>query len=73
MGRLNVRDLPSGTLSFLFTEIEGSTRLWESHPQLMKADLAGHDAILRQNIEANDGYVFKTVGDAFCAAFPAVT
>jgi predicted ATPase/class 3 adenylate cyclase len=61
---------PSGTVTFLFTDIEGSTRLWEAHPQAMQAALARHDALLRHTIEDNSGYVFKTVGDAFCAAFP---
>ena len=60
--------IPSGTVTFLFTDIEGSTKLWENHPELMKVDLAAHDELLRQAIEANAGYVFKTVGDAFCAA-----
>jgi predicted ATPase/class 3 adenylate cyclase len=63
-------NLPSGTVTFLFTDIEGSTRLWEAHPQSMKPALARHDALLRHTIEDNGGYVFKTVGDAFCAAFP---
>jgi class 3 adenylate cyclase len=61
--------LPEGTVTFLFTDIEASTRLWEQHPQAMGAALARHDAILRQAIEANGGRVFKTVGDEFCAAF----
>jgi predicted ATPase/class 3 adenylate cyclase len=60
---------PSGTVTFLFTDIEGSTRLWEEQTQAMQAALARHDAILRRAIESHDGYVFKTVGDAFCAAF----
>jgi predicted ATPase/class 3 adenylate cyclase/Tfp pilus assembly protein PilF len=60
---------PSGTVTFLFTDIEGSTKRWEAHPQQMDADLSRHDAILRSAIENNGGYVFKTVGDAFCAAF----
>jgi predicted ATPase/class 3 adenylate cyclase/DNA-binding XRE family transcriptional regulator len=59
----------SGTLTFLFTDIAGSTRLWEQHPQAMPAALARHDAILHQAITAQGGHVFKTVGDAFCAAF----
>src|SRR5947209_15563866 len=63
-------NLPSGTVTFLFTDIEGSTKRWEQYPQQMQAALGRHDAILRQAIEANSGYVFKTVGDAFCAAFP---
>lgn len=62
--------IPTGTVTFLFTDIEGSTQLWERHPEAMKVALARHDALLRQAIEANNGYVFKTVGDAFCAAFP---
>src|SRR5215831_9963204 len=61
--------LPSGTVTFLFTDIEGSTRLWEEHPEAMRSVLARHDTLLRQAIEANNGTVFKTLGDAFCAAF----
>ncbi len=60
---------PTGTVTFLFTDIEGSTRLWQEFPEQMQANLARHDALLRAAIEQNDGYVFKTVGDAFCAAF----
>ena len=63
--------IPSGTITFLFTDIEGSTQLWEKHPEAMKMSLARHDVILRQAIEAHGGHVFKTVGDAFCAAFPS--
>src|SRR5437773_6529668 len=62
-------DLPSGTITFLFTDIEGSTRLWEEDPEGMRLALARHDALLRAAIEANGGHVFKTIGDAFCAAF----
>lgn len=62
--------IPTGTVTFLFTDIEGSTKLWQQYPDQMKANLARHDALLRTAIEQNDGYVFKTVGDAFCAAFP---
>jgi predicted ATPase/class 3 adenylate cyclase len=61
--------IPTGTVTFLFTDIEGSTKLWEAYPDAMKAALAHHDEILRTAIESNDGYVFKTIGDAFCAAF----
>ena len=61
---------PTGTVTFLFTDIEGSTRLWEAHPDAMRSALARHDDLLRQSIENNSGFVFKTVGDAFCAAFP---
>jgi DNA-binding NarL/FixJ family response regulator/class 3 adenylate cyclase len=61
--------LPSGTVTFLFTDIENSTRLWEQHPQEMQAAHARHNQILRNAIEANDGYVFQVVGDAFYTAF----
>src|SRR5215204_7497021 len=60
---------PTGTVTFLFTDIEGSTRLWERDASAMKSALARHDEILRSAIEERDGHVFKTVGDAFCAAF----
>ena len=62
-------DLPSGTVTFLFTDIEGSTPLWEAEPERMRAALAQHNAILRQAIDAQRGYVFKVIGDAFQAAF----
>jgi predicted ATPase/class 3 adenylate cyclase/Tfp pilus assembly protein PilF len=61
--------LPSGTVTFLFTDIVGSTALWEEHPQAMRTALVRHDAILRQVIAAHHGVVFKTIGDAICAAF----
>ena len=61
--------IPSGTVTFLFTDIESSTKKWERHPAAMRGALARHDEILRGAIECNSGYVFKTVGDAFCAAF----
>src|ERR1051326_3156049 len=62
-------DFPSGTVTFLFTDIEGSTRLWEQPPEAMPQALPRHDALLRHAIEAHGGHVFKTVGDQFCAAF----
>jgi class 3 adenylate cyclase len=58
---------PTGTVTFFFTDIEGSARLWERHPQAMQSALSRHDDILREAIEERGGYVFKTVGDAFCA------
>ena len=61
--------LPTGTITFLFTDIEGSTKLWERCPDAMRLALARHDAILREAIERHNGRVFKTMGDAFCAAF----
>jgi class 3 adenylate cyclase len=63
--------LPSGTVTLLFTDVEGSTRLWEAERDAMAAALRRHDEILRSAIEQVGGYVFKTVGDSFCAAFSA--
>lgn len=60
---------PSGTVTFLFTDLEGSTRRWQEHPEAMKSALARHDAIVRGAIEARHGYVVKTTGDGFHAAF----
>jgi predicted ATPase/class 3 adenylate cyclase len=64
-----VSSRPTGTVTFLFTDIEGSTRLWERNPEAMQQALARHDEILRDVIEQHGGYDFKTVGDAFCCAF----
>ncbi len=61
--------LPSGTVTFLFTDIENSTQLWEKHPNEMKSALAKHDSILRRAIESNHGIVIKTTGDGFHAVF----
>jgi class 3 adenylate cyclase len=60
---------PTGTIAFLFTDLERSTRLWQDHPDAMSAAVARHDYLLRNAIESRGGYVFKTVGDAFCVAF----
>jgi predicted ATPase/class 3 adenylate cyclase/Tfp pilus assembly protein PilF len=57
------------SLTFLFTDIEGSTNLWEQYPDAMKTALALHDALIRQVIEKQGGKIFKTVGDAFYAVF----
>lgn len=65
-----MRTHPVGTVTFLFTDIEGSTQLWQQYPAAMPVALARHHAILRQAIESHNGYVFQIVGDAFCAAFP---
>ena len=64
---------PSGTVTLLFSDIEGSTRLWERAPDAMADALKRHDELLRDAIEGSGGHVFKTVGDAFCAAFPTAT
>jgi predicted ATPase/class 3 adenylate cyclase/DNA-binding CsgD family transcriptional regulator len=60
---------PTGTVTFLFTDVEGSTRLWEEHPAEMPASLARHDKILRTSIERRDGFVFATTGEGFAVAF----
>src|SRR5579864_4032276 len=60
---------PSGTVTLLFTDIEGSTALWETQPEAMAAALARHDELVRGAVEPAGGHVFKTVGDAFCVAF----
>ncbi len=62
-------DVPTGTITFLFTDIEGSTTLWEHHPDTMPTALARHDALLRSVMTAHGGHVFKTVGDAVYASF----
>src|SRR5512137_1465088 len=62
-------DLPTGTVTFLFTDIEGSTKLWQQFPHAMPNALARHHAILNETIAAHGGYVFQIIGDAFCAAF----
>lgn len=60
---------PSGTVTFMFTDIEGSTHLWEERPEEMRDLVAHHDARFRVAIEANNGYVVKGTGDGFHAAF----
>src|SRR5579872_286637 len=63
------RALPSGTVTFLFSDIEGSTERWDQHREAMQEALKRHDATLHSVIEVHGGSVFKTVGDAFCAVF----
>src|ERR1700757_1616614 len=60
---------PSGVVTFLFTDVEGSTRRWESDAQAMRAALVVHDKVLRTAIEAYDGFLFSHTGDGFVAAF----
>jgi predicted ATPase/class 3 adenylate cyclase len=62
-------NLPSGTVTFLFTDIEGSTQLWEKHPEAMQAALPQHDELLRAAIGANNGQIVKTTGDGVHAVF----
>ena len=64
-----MNDLPSGTVTFLFTDIEGSTKLAQSHADKWESLRARHHAILKSAIETNNGYVFQIIGDAFCASF----
>ncbi len=59
----------SGTYTLFFTDIEGSTRRWGENPAAMRVLLEQHDRILRETIATHHGHVFKTIGDAFCAAF----
>jgi predicted ATPase/class 3 adenylate cyclase len=61
---------PSGTVTFLFTDIEGSTKRWEANPAAMQLAFSRHEAILRHAIQADGGYAYKMIGDAFQAAFP---
>jgi predicted ATPase/class 3 adenylate cyclase len=65
-------DLPSGTVTFLFTDIQGSTKIAQEQRDTWEALRARHHAILRSAIEANGGHVFQIIGDAFCAAFHIV-
>ena len=60
---------PSGVVTFLFTDIEGSTRRWEADADGMRVALAAHDEVLRGAIEAHGGFMFKHTGDGVCAAF----
>jgi predicted ATPase/class 3 adenylate cyclase len=65
----SVDNLPSGTVTFLFTDIEGSTKLAQQYPDAMPALLVRHREILQGSIQAQNGYLFQTVGDSFSAAF----
>ena len=61
--------LPQGTVTFLFTDLEGSTRRWEAHPGEMRDALARHEAIVRGAVESHGGVVFSTMGDGMAAVF----
>jgi predicted ATPase/class 3 adenylate cyclase len=65
-------EYPSGTVTFLFTDIEGSTKLAQAYPDLWEMLRERHHAILRSAIYGHHGYVFQIIGDAFCAAFHTV-
>jgi predicted ATPase/class 3 adenylate cyclase/tetratricopeptide (TPR) repeat protein len=60
---------PTGTVTFLLTDIEGSTRLRQAQPAAYRISLVVHDTLLREAIESHGGHVFRTLGDNFCAAF----
>jgi class 3 adenylate cyclase len=63
-------DLPSGTVTFLFTDIEGSTKRWERDSEAMATAVERHQTIVRTAIETHHGVLFKIVGDGIQAAFP---
>jgi predicted ATPase/class 3 adenylate cyclase/DNA-binding CsgD family transcriptional regulator len=66
---VRMQSLPTGTVTFLFTDIEGSSQRWELDTEGMRAAVAWHDAVMRACIEEHHGHVFKTMGDAFFAVF----
>src|SRR5689334_6455675 len=57
------------SVTFLLSDIEGNTELWDKHPEAMKVAMEGYDAILRHAVESQHGQIFKTAGDAFYAVF----
>ena len=65
--------LPAGTVTFLFTDLEGSTRLLEAHPAAYHDAVARHHALLLEAVTSHGGVVFETVGDAVYAAFARST
>jgi predicted ATPase/class 3 adenylate cyclase len=62
-------ELPQGTVTFLFTDLEGSTRRWEAHPEQMRDALARHNTIVREAVESHHGVVFSTMGDGMAVVF----
>jgi predicted ATPase/class 3 adenylate cyclase len=60
---------PSGVVTFLFTDVEGSTRRWEADAEAMRVALLAHDEVLRSAIEAHEGFLFSHTGDGVVAAF----
>lgn len=60
---------PSGNVTFLFTDIEGSAKLTQTYPETYQKILQKHDAILEEIIHSQNGFVFKKAGDSFCASF----
>jgi class 3 adenylate cyclase len=70
--RGSVAEVASETLTFLFTDLEGSTRLWEEHPAAMRTALAHHDGLVRDAVEGHGGQVVKNTGDGALATFRGV-
>jgi len=64
-----IAELPTGTVTFLFTDIEGSTRLWEEHPSAMRPALASHDELIASAVANNGGHLIKSTGDGAYAVF----
>jgi class 3 adenylate cyclase len=69
MGSPDMVHLPSGTVTFLFTDLEGSTRLWEAEPDRMADALARHDRLCGTTIASHRGSLIKTTGDGLHAVF----
>jgi len=67
--RASAAAAPSGVVTFLFADVEGSTRRWEADADGMRAALSAHDEVLHEAIEAHGGFMFKHTGDGVCAAF----
>jgi predicted ATPase/class 3 adenylate cyclase len=68
-GDVATLSMPTGTVTFAFTDIEGSTQRWDRDRAAMEKAVQRHDALMREAIAAHHGKVFKTIGDAFCASF----
>ena len=66
-------EFPSGTITFLFTDVEGSTKLLNAHPDAYRAAIRRHHELLAEAVQASHGVVFETVGDAVYAAFARPT
>ena len=64
---------PTGTVTLLFTDVEGRTARWESSAEAVEVAMARYEEILKGILKAHRGYLFKTVGKAFCCAFAAAT
>jgi class 3 adenylate cyclase len=72
-GNVEPVSLPHGVVTFVFSDIEGSTRLWETDADGMRLSLARHDEIVQREIAAVGGHRFKHTGDGFGAAFESVS